>query len=159
MLTGPAVTGAGIIARIICQTYESVFRRKQGFENKAMQVAFNLRLNEGEDGDRYLILVLFGHGYVCVAYREEWRIRPEPNVMRLDFRSRYTEGKSEWVIMSNHDSCWRDDGVQKFMRENMERMCGIDIVLRLSGVTWFEEHEMTADDHREMAEALRKAYS
>ena len=107
-----------IIDHIICDEYHNAFRATNCTD--AMKLSFHLRIDyEREEGYRNLELFLWSDSnYVGVFCRETW------NVCDLNTR-KATEGKSELRLLAFHDSCWRSDGVERFIFANSARFGGL----------------------------------
>jgi hypothetical protein len=114
-----------ILSKIICDTYEQEFRRKQEPDKHiAMKIRFITYKDTG------LELLLTWEGYVGVFFRE----------------INLTSGiKKAWHILSCHDSCWRSDGVDSFIFEHRE-----DINCIIGLFNWYEKIELTEQENQEL---------
>src|SRR5271157_6011394 len=109
-----------ILSTIICQEFEKapVFKTP-GYMSSidtAMLVNFRLAIDsEVEEGYRHLSLLIFGGGcnYIKVFARLKWTV-VELSALNDDEApsNSYTEGETPWILLSDHDSCWRSDGVE-----------------------------------------------
>lgn len=106
-----------ILGQIICNTFEQECERHQykpEDHGKCLYVCFDLTLDyEKEEGYRWVELVIYAPcNYVAVFIREGKNIKTE-------FETNLDHGK--WERLSYHDSCWRQDGVSKFISRYNDR--------------------------------------
>ena len=120
-----------MLARVICEQFEKTPGKNQrrqpwttlpggGGEKKiaqAMLVDFSLRTNyDVEMGYRHLDLLIYAPmNYVQVWIRERWIVIPLEDLEDADDGGTvvkkgkaYIDGKSEWIKIGDHDSCWPD---------------------------------------------------
>jgi hypothetical protein len=116
-----------------------------------MKVKFGLSIDyDKEDGYRSMELLLLWKGYVGVFKREYWDI--EVKVSETDLSQNYkTKGNSPWECLSCHDSCWRYDGVQKFVFENREKLSYIT-----SLINWYEPVILNEKENKVFGDIERK---
>jgi hypothetical protein len=137
-----------ILSKIICDTYEKEFRHKQEVgKYLAMKITFDMPIDYNtEEGYRWIELLLIWEGYVGVFVREHWNIMP---IKGIDYKNDclkkgfdYIEGNTEWKILSCHDSCWRGDGVERFVFNNRDKFLGIKTFFK-----WYERIELTEEEN------------
>ena len=119
-----------IVSTIICNTYELEFRKRDGqseVKSECMQVSFSIPVDhDTEAGYRWLELRIMWTGYVGVFMRECADVIPiegiddENDCLKKGYE--YTKSATKWRCLSCHDSCWRSDGVQRFMYDNAQRI-------------------------------------
>lgn len=85
-----------ILQEIICETYEKEFRRNP--EKVAMLIPFILK------NKKRIELLLIWEGYVGI----------------------FVNNNGKWTCLSCHDSCWREDGVNRFLSEYIDQLLHID---------------------------------
>jgi len=115
-----------LLSDIICTEVDRVFPDR--FSDKAMLIEFGISLDyDKEEGYRSLELMIFPNSrYVQVWTRETWNVisltdlTNEGDAVPLPGKD-YVEGATEWKLLSDHDSCWRSDGVQRFVYENQDK--------------------------------------
>lgn len=138
----------GILSKIICETYEREFRHKQEKDKYiAMKISFSIPIDyKKEEGYRYLELLVMWEGYVGVFLREGYNVVP---IEGVDFGKdslkkgyEYKEGVTDWKCLSCHDSCWRGDGIERFVFENRERLNSIRQLFN-----WYEKIELTEKEN------------
>lgn len=130
---------ATILETIICVEFEKQFPEKfesRKDEPKAMLVSFNKRINyDTEQGYRHLHLAIYASSnYVFVAEMDDWNVISLDDLEYDDGNQDsyikpgkdYVKGKSDWKRLSYHDSCWRSDGVNRFIWEHRDELNGID---------------------------------
>lgn len=131
-----------IIADIICDTFERHVGRNQCNkpEPKAMLIDFRVHVDHSkEDGYRHAQLIIYGHtNYVQVWKKETWDVIPIEDLEDEDDGGPkpgkdYVKGETEWKLMSEHDSCWRSDGVQRFLWDIRDK---VSILSRIG--QWYE---------------------
>jgi hypothetical protein len=113
-----------LVSQLLCH----IFKEEAGTdqlrapeqERRALLVSTNTKIDyDKEEGYRYADMVLYaGYNYVQVWVRTRWNVAPLPpeDVEWEDHDWQYDEGSSPWERWSFHDSCWRSDGVDKFLR-------------------------------------------
>jgi len=130
-----------IIENIICKTYDTEF--KDNFilhGNSAMELSFNLKIDyDKEEGYRYLVIRLFGTGYVSVLSNETWIVAKDDE-MHLE-NLKYDKGQSGWKFWGSHDSCWRDF-VGKILDEYGDRLMNIKTILNWYKIIKLTEKEL-----------------
>ena len=117
-----------ILSDIICQTYlEQVGKFNR---DKALTVSFSVGIDyDTEEGYRQEELLVYGpSNYVQVWVRNRW------NVIKLEDLEydddgdgsikpgkSYSTGASDWVMIGDHDSCWRD-AVRNFIDKHKNKL-------------------------------------
>ena len=119
-----------ILKEIICNTFEQELRRHQYQINnpgKCFHVSFDLYINdEEESGRRWVEFLIYAPtNYVAVFYNEGWNIFLE---------DRQYISNSHWDLLSYHDSCWREDGVDRFLSNYAGKLSSIDFFV---GEKWY----------------------
>lgn len=134
-----------IISRMICETFEKEIGKNQQKNEKqfAIDIHFSLSVDyDKEDGYRWLHLRIFApRNYVVVLKKESWKIIENEKT---------NENSEDWKIIADHDSCWRDDGVRRIIREYSNKISHIS---QLSG--WYQKTELSSEKIEEISE-LRK---
>jgi hypothetical protein len=126
--------------------------------NTAMLVDFSLSVDfDVEDGYRNLELLIFGAGsnYIKVFARLKWNVVPCDALDEddgLKSGCKYTEGITGWILLSDHDSCWRSDGVGNLLFTFRQRLSSIEWLHAKNG--WFTALKL---DHAEI-DALRSLW-
>jgi hypothetical protein len=141
-----------IVNTIICDEYQKEFKDK-GEHKYAMKLEFSLAIDyEKEEGYRNVELWLYAEdNYVGVYSRENWNVAPLNSNYDENGDPKYESGVSEWQSLSFHDSCWRTDGIDRFIFKHKDRI----ICLRsLHG--WYEKVPMTKEMIKTFREVLRK---
>jgi hypothetical protein len=162
-----------ILSSIIQNTFEKQVGRWQSKNDrlsgyrpstetpKALLITFRLSVDhDKEDGYRWLELLIYApSNYVGVLVREH------SNVYQLDDVDHYEDDESivfkkgkgyiesytDWKCYSYHDSCWRNDGIDRILKEYEERFSGIDF----HTATWYTIQTMTPDLIETFAKAIR----
>jgi len=137
-----------IISTIICDTYEKQFRSNPD-TSLAMKITFSLPIDyDKEEGSRAIELMLMYKGYVGVFSREIFSVVPREGI---DFEKdclkqgyEYKDGFTEWKLLSCHDSCWRSDGVDRFIFTNSKRLSYIKTLFN-----WYTEEHLTEREQGE----------
>lgn len=126
-----------LVSTIIAQTF---MENPGKFHSKAFHVKFSLKINHDlVEGYRYFELALYAPAnYVQVWVRNSWCVIP---VADMDYDDdgdgtpkpgkKYDEGTSDWAMMCDHDSGWRDT-VQSLVFNLRDGVAGF------SGQKWFE---------------------
>ena len=121
-----------MLTKVICDTYEKEFRSNPD-QSLAMSIPISIHIDhEKEDGYRHLELLIMWKGYVGVFVRETYTVIPlegidhENDCLKEGYD--YSEGQTEWQCLSCHDSCWRSDGVERFIFKNRERLSGFSTI-------------------------------
>lgn len=105
----------------------------------------NFRLNESDHEYPVAQLLIFAeYNYVGVYYRESLRDACGPED---DGDDRYTK----WRRLSYHDSCWRDDGVDRFLSRFGPRINTLDWHDGICNNKWYSLRPVSDDQ----ATALR----
>lgn len=109
---------------------------------KAFMVSFRLSIDyDKEEGYRHLEVAFWGpQNYVQVWVRETWDVIPvedleydeEADESRVKKGKNYRTGSSEWKMVADHDSCWRD-GIKRVLEENSKRVMDFS---GLGGTFW-----------------------
>jgi hypothetical protein len=130
-----------LLTTIVDQTFLKHLGKFQikNADPKAMHIRFSVHIDhEKEEGYRYLDLVIYAPmNYVQVWARDAWNVIP---IEDLDYDDdgegavkngkAYSEGASEWRLLADHDSCWRD-GVRGLIRKYQPKLA------TFSGSDWF----------------------
>lgn len=121
-----------MMTKMIVHAFETCCGKWQ--ENKplkqrtAFKMTFAKQVPEGEDGYRDYDLILYAPmDYVQVWVRERWDVIPldhleydEDGNGMVKPGCDYIKGEGPWILITNHDSCWRD-GVREFLsKKNKE---------------------------------------
>lgn len=135
-----------MLADIICQTFEKAPGRNQDLpcysmggppeitSKQAMLIEMDIHIDsEKEEGYRHIDLLLYApSNYVQVWTRERWDVIPLEDLEYDDDGDSYvkkgkdyTKGETEWTMLSDHDSCWRD-AVQKLIFDNRHKLASFD---------------------------------
>jgi hypothetical protein len=142
---------SNIVSSIICSEFQKRFRDNVGCTaaDRAMLVKFSLNIDhEVEDGNRHLELLIFGNesNYIKVFARLDWRVRQSGEFDQPDGAE--AEGKTPWVLLADHDSCWRGDGVESLLSSFQEQISCIDSLFTTDG--WYSTKKMTASEIGEL---------
>lgn len=136
-----------MLSSIIEKTFEDAVGKGQGETRKALHVGFDLNPSgEGENRDQYSVDHMYVYApmnYVYVAVQNE----------RIDADGNRHVGPM--VILSYHDSCWRD-AIQQYIFKNRDRLS----VFRSFGhlFDWYDVLDLTPDevDYLYAAECWRR---
>lgn len=142
-----------MLAETICDQFEKSPGRHS---DKAMLIEFrkSIDYNREEGYRRSEMMIYAPTNYVQVWVRDCWNVIPladmtdEDDAVPLPGKG-YVRGSSEWTILSDHDSCWRDDGVRRYIYQNADELQGFG-TLRLN--SWYE----IINPPREELKALKK---
>jgi hypothetical protein len=108
--------------------------RREGGEPRAMLVSFKTKTDHTtEEGYRHVDLLIYGPmNYVQVWVRERWDVIPIEDLeddadgdTRLKAGCSYTKGETNWKLIADHDSGWRE-GVHRFLQENEDKIVILD---------------------------------
>jgi hypothetical protein len=134
-----------IISGLICDAFEALGLRGQ--PSRAMTVQFR-RSADGPGGAEAATLALHAPmNYVGVYLREGDFMRPPRDL------------GGEWKVLAYHDSCWRGDGVERFILDNRDELEGLAMGgLRVVGVSE-DEQKIFREVRRRQDEEWRKARS
>lgn len=137
----------GILSSIICDEYQKQFRDKGNYRH-AMKLEFALYLDYAkEDGHRNVELWLYAEdNYVGVYSRENWTVRNSS-----DYNAKYNKDTGEWKHLAFHDSCWRSDGVDSFIKRNRDRL---NCLRGFHG--WYKRVEVTPEQVKVFREVTKK---
>jgi len=142
-----------ILSTIICDEFERQIRPHDGKQwphKHGLKFTFSLWYRDDErmsrDGfyPKTEMLLYAECNYVGVYVRTY-------DVHGLDTK----EEDAKWECMSHHDSCWRTDGVQRFLWENREILNGIGQVFK----PWCEKVEVNEELKEELREIRRRKYN
>lgn len=126
-----------ILTRIITSTFETEVGRSQVKRpvQEVLLIDFRTALDyDKEEGYRHLSMMIYAPmRYVQVWYNTSWRVIDRDH---LDYDDKldeefikpgcdYVTGKTEWVKISDHDSCWRE-GVERIVRGEFARLTHLD---------------------------------
>lgn len=137
-----------ILSWIICDTFVHEVGRFTRYSPDAtltaMLVEFAVRVNyEQEAGYRHRDLLIFADSnYVGVYTRERW------NVLRRKGETTGTTGSSQWQVLAYHDSCWRTDGVERFLFQHRDDL----LTVGQACGPWYRKVELSPGER----EALRQ---
>lgn len=140
-----------ILQSIICSEFEKNVGRMQckkhhdGMKMYGMEMRFKLHEASYEDEAPTLYpgaqLLLFAESnYVGIYCRE--------SVERDDF--------GPWQHLSLHDSCWRDDGVNRFIRHYSDRMATLGWLGIGNHDSWYLTSEITEEEAKELRRITRE---
>lgn len=131
-----------ILSNIICDTFERQVGRNLFAPPVAMDVKFDLCCDyENEDGYRWLHLRIYAPGnYVTVLVKESWR------VFKNDDPDTEIEGESGWKLKSYHDSCWREDGVHRTLRDYQDRLATVNTIFG----AWYKKVSLSSEEVSEI---------
>lgn len=150
-----------ILSTIICQEFEksSVFKTPgymSSFDT-AMLVNFRLAIDTSvEEGYRSLSLLIFGGGsnYIKVFAQLKWTVVELHALDGDDEPSKsYTKGETSWILLSDHDSCWRSDGVEQVIRHFGDRLSMIDYLGSTNG--WYTARKLREDEIKSLEQLWR----
>lgn len=112
-----------LFSKIIDQTFEKEAGKGQANQPspKSMLITFRTHTDtQREEGYRWVEFLLWApNNYVQVWSRDYWDVAPVEDGERTT--DDYSKGSDDWVLLANHDSCWRD-AVDKFLRERGDRI-------------------------------------
>lgn len=115
------------LANIICTTFErhcGVWQSKKEREHRvALLVTFRMYGTWLPELEKHTLraaqlAVYAPMNYVGVAWREGPRVHPTSFVQ--------TDPVTPWTKLSYHDSCWRSDGVERFLWDERDQIAYID---------------------------------
>jgi len=123
-----------ILRTIICGEFEKKFR---GPENNTVNNTAMLMIFDSDPKPRFQLKEVHHH--------TDLLIYQEPNsrfvaVYERDWWTPYYgkgekfSGVTEYKCVAYHDSCWREDGVGRFILFNSEKLTGLNYVNMLSGM-------------------------
>lgn len=141
-----------ILQNIICYEFDRCVGRmqwKQHLDDETMYgFEMNFSLNEKDWNvplyPHVQLLIFAPSNYVGVYYRE----------------SKTREDYGEWVHLSKHDSCWRADGVERFLLHFKDRICTLGWHDGICNDKWYSKREIseeTANHLNEVTKAARAA--
>lgn len=132
-----------MLTDVICQQFEKAPGRNQQnpWEKKpdvcqALLIPFNASIDyDNEDGFRHVDILLYAlTNYVQVWMRKRWDVIKledmedaggDDDEMVPKKGKDYTKGSSEWELVTDHDSCWRD-GIRNILDKNRKDISGFD---------------------------------
>jgi hypothetical protein len=152
---------SNILSTIICQEFEkNPTFKTPGYLSSvdtAMRVDFRLAVNSAvEEGYRHLSLLIFGAGsnYIKVFARLRWTVIEIADLDGDDnIRKPYTEGETPWILLSDHDSCWRSDGVERVIAQYSDRLSTLEWMGSSNG--WYTAMKLTEDEIKSLAKLWR----
>lgn len=110
-----------------------------------MEMTF--RLYEADHNDSLfpgVQLLIFGESnYVSVHYRE----------------SKTLDKYGPWQHLSCHDSCWRSDGVDRFLSLFKDRIATLGWHDGIGSNTWYTKREISEKEAKELREITKQARS
>lgn len=137
-----------ILRNIICDEFERNVGRKQwekhiaGKPMHCMEMTF--RLSEVDHSNprfpQAQLLIFAASNYVGVYYRES------------ETRDNY----APWQHLSYHDSCWRGDGVDRFISRFEDRMAILGWHEGLGTNTWYLKREVSKEEAEHLREVTRE---
>ena len=152
-----------ILGDIICREFDSNIGRNQGRKvndmggnAECMDLKFGIHIDhEKEDGYRFLEMRIFGYlNYVTVAVRESWTVIPidhleyneDAGELEIKEGFDYEEGQTPWMLISHHDSCWRE-GVNDILKDYEDK---IAVIKNESFRTWYTKKDLKIEEVAEM---------
>ena len=127
-----------ILSSIICDTYMSVFGK---FAKDAMLLRFSLSATKEEEFPHVELLIWGEMNYVGVWIRVVGGGKTE------------VDGGPDWYPISYHDSCWKYDGVERFIQLASDKL---NTIFSLGSSDWYYTITIT-DSLREKLNKTRKA--
>lgn len=131
-------------------TDEFMARVGKNEPGRAFKIEFKTRIDyDSEEGYRYLELLVWAPtNYVAVLARRRWnviaRAAMEWNAGEGEDLPKkgtgYSDGESDWVLLSHHDSGWRG-GVDRFFRDH-----GGEIVTFAGLGRWAEVVDLSGEE-------------
>jgi len=140
-----------ILRTIICYEFENNVGGMQwkkhidGETMHCMEMTFNLNEIDYKKPSLYpkVQLLIFGaSNYIAVYYRE----------------SKTREEFQPWEHLSRHDSCWRDDGVGRFLSHFEDRMSTLGWHDGIGSNTWYRKRVMGEEEAVELREITRNKF-
>ena len=129
-----------MLSDVICETFEKHIGRRQLVkpEKQAMRIEFRTKIDhDTEEGYRYADMIIYAPmNYVQVWVRTRWCVIPvddlecdsdHPDDVFVKKGKDYTEGASEWKLIGDHDSCWRDS-VLRFLTNDRNEIQGFSSI-------------------------------
>lgn len=146
---------SSMLATVIAQEFDQ--RVGRGRPQRALNVEFRTRVDfDREEGYRHIDLRLWAPGnYVAVLARRRWNVIAQQDLEWDDDRedtvirrgADYTEGASQWYLLSYHDSGWRG-ALQSFLVAHERE------INRFGGVGGWSEVIELSDADVELAEEV-----
>lgn len=138
-----------ILRTIICNEFElnvGKMQHKQHLDGRVMYgFEMNFSLHEANPRDNlypHAQLLLFAPAnYVGVYYRE----------------SKTRDEYGPWQHLSYHDSCWRDDGVDRFIARYEDRVATLGWHDGICNNKWYSKREISPEFAQELREITKKA--
>ncbi len=141
-----------ILQTIICYTFDDFIGRMQwkrqqdGEPMYGMEITFRLHETDYDREARYpgvQLLIFAESNYVGVYYREsETRDEYEP-----------------WKHLSRHDSCWKGDGVDRFLHLFEERIAGLGWNGGICNNKWYLKREISKQEAEGLRETTRQRHA
>lgn len=135
-----------LFREVICKTFEHCVGLHQLpvetipgeiLHPHAFLVEFNLHVDHTkEDGYRFLHLLVYApQRYVQVWVKESWRVWDPPPDEDCNVVTR--SGASDWQLVIDHDSCWRD-GIDEVLRDYERRLATFHSSAFREPHTWYQ---------------------
>lgn len=146
-----------ILRSIICYEFERVIGGMQWKKTLAkppepmhcMEMTFNLH----EDQNRPSPEIIENPHYPSV----QLLIFGASNYIGVYFREAKDCEYGPWQHLSCHDSCWRDDGVDSFIRQYEERISTLGWHDGLGTNTWYTKREISKEEAKHLREITKEA--
>lgn len=114
---------AHILSEIICAKADAKLRYNLG---SALIVRFNAKVDYNvEEGYRFVDLAIHRAGTTKVYYRHRWDVIGIDDLqydiqgdVSVKLGRGYRRGADSWTCLSSHESGWRSDGVEGFLKQN-----------------------------------------
>ena len=132
-----------ILRTIICYEFDQNVGRMQyerhlrGEPMHAMQMNFKLHEEDYKSDPLYpgaQLLIFAASNYVGVYYRE----------------SKARDEFSPWIHRSDHDSCWKDDGVSRFISRYRDRFATLDWHDGLCNNKWYSKIQVSEEFYKKL---------
>lgn len=119
-----------LLSNVICETFLKEYGRNN--LGQAMMVTFSVSIDyDKEHGYRYLDLLIYApSNYVQVWARDRSDVIPLDDMDYDDSEDEsypregkdYVKTTGEWRLMSDHSSCWTEDGVSRIINQYSDRL-------------------------------------
>lgn len=140
-----------ILRTVICYEFDKNIGRmqwKKHLEGQPMHgMEMNFKLHEKDYSKRESLypgaqlMIFAASNYVGVYYRES------------ETRDEY----GEWTHLSCHDSCWRGDGVDRFLSLFEKRIATLGWHDGICNDKWYSKREVSQEFAEELREVTRKS--
>lgn len=120
-----------MLAEVICDKFLKEVGKGQGLVRNAMLITFRSVTNfDLEEGYRHIELLIYApSNYVQVWVRDTSDVIPLEDMeeqgeeMVPKKGTGYTKSATEWKLIGDHDSCWRD-AVEKLLKDRKNDIIG-----------------------------------